>query len=258
MSDIEKLSAYQSLADDLSSLIHSRIEAATPVEVLSQRGDKILQVVEEANGQRFVTRSFHEDAVRYIEGRGTSFTEAWDAMHSTFSGVGIEILPSSLLRQEGEYPFIAVSEYIPEEEDMTDVSTETKKALAYSLGQLLKPENPYLPAPEMVNRGMFQPIKQEDGSLRVVMVDTDPHMIDNPSRGRDMLIAHYIERFGDLVWNEWCSDDERQDVAVSLVLSLSEVLGDSLGDIQSKTGIAFMDVHMMSNGLDPREMGLFR
>lgn len=258
MSDTEMLGAYQHLADDMSSLIHSRIAAATPIEVLSQRGDKLLQVVEESDGQRFVTRSFQEDAVKHVEGRGMTFVEAWEAMHIVFSDVGIDVMPNTLYEQEGEYPFTAVSEYLPDEVDMIDVPTETKKAIAYSLGQLLKAESTYLPAPEMVNGGMFQPVRQQDGSLRVVMVDVDPHIIKNPKRGRDMLIAHYIERFGDLIWEEWCTETERQDVIVSLVLSLNEALGDSLGDVTSRTGEAFMNVHMMSKGLNPKELGLFK
>ena len=50
----------------MQEILHTRVEAAEPVETLSDRGNKLVQVVEEEGGQRFVTRSYTGEAVSEI------------------------------------------------------------------------------------------------------------------------------------------------------------------------------------------------
>lgn len=49
MSSAETITKYQKLADDMLSVVQTRLADTAPVEILNQRGDKLLQVVEEAD-----------------------------------------------------------------------------------------------------------------------------------------------------------------------------------------------------------------
>lgn len=241
----------QAIVNNVDAIIHSRIANAIPVETLSQRGGKLLQVVQEQNGQRFVTRSFTPDAVNYVERGDMTFTGAWRAMHDVFNQAGIEILPSHLLEAQGEFPFIAVSEYIDTNESLKDMPTELKVKLAQGFGQLVNPSNEIFPSLEMINRNMFMPTTRQDGTQCVYLVDLDPLLTD-PRLGRsDPWQSMYLEKLGDLFWDDWCNDDERSEVLGALVVSVSKALSEDM-DMTGRTGGAFMDLHLMSNGVDNR------
>lgn len=158
------------------------------------------------------------------------------------------------------YTFVAVSEYLPEQVSMREVPTEPKKILVQALGQVVKASSGYLLAPEMINGSMFHSVRQEDGSVRVVMVDVNLHVVQRSSFDADKITAHYITRIGSLLWDEWCTNGERQEMLTSFAGSLAEALEDSQGgfDASSLTGQAFINVYMMSTGFDPLELSSSR
>ena len=246
-------------ADTMITVLNERLTAAAPVEELSSHEDRILQVFEEADGSRFVKRSFTDDAVWYVEGKGLTFQEAWEAMEDIYADVDIEVVPSFLFEQGGEHPFVAVSEHLPDLVDMKDLPSEDKEKLAHGLGQLLRPEASYWPSLEAVRGDTFKGVEQEDGTFRTLMVDTDPFTILAPSFGRDEYVGTYIKKFAELIWDEWCDEQDRSRVAGALVQSLATALDESeFAGAMGSTSKAFMNLHLMSNGMDPRETGLFQ
>jgi hypothetical protein len=246
-------------ADTMMSILSERLAVATPVEGLSSHNDRKLEVFEEADGCRFVKRSFTGEAVNYVERNGVTFREAWEGMEDIFGEVGIDVVPSFLLEQEGdEHPFVAVSEYLPEMIDVKDLPLEEKEKLVHGLGQLLRAEAAYWPSLEAVREDTFKGVVREDGTHQVLMVDTDPFTILAPSLGRDEYLGTYIKKFAELIWDEWCDEQDRSQVASALVQSLAQSLGEDelFDDIMSDAGKAFMNLHLMSNGVDSRESGL--
>lgn len=259
MSNFEALGEHQIIANGVQALILARIDEATPVEVLSARGNKLLQVMQEADGTTFVTRSFTAAAVNHVEQRRISFAEAWDAMHSVYGDAGIDVVPSYLLASNGKYPFVAVSEHLVSGQHLIDAPTETKVDLAESFASLIQPNRDgHFIAPEMINEDMFQVVSNEEGEFRVVLVDTDPHILPNMYNWRDEnLVEHYLKALTDLFWDKWCHPEEREEVFSKLFQVMSKTVGEDF-DLMSKPGLALQQIHMMSNGVDIRDMPLFK
>lgn len=247
----ELLVARQAVASDIDTLIHSRVSTAAPIETLSDRGDKLLEVVQEANGQKFVTRRFSRDAISRIEMGGLSFTEAWQAMHKKFGDAGIKIVPSHLLATEEPYPFTVVSKYLENGQPLIEAPTQTKIELANNLGKTLRGR--YMLQPAMLNPDMFMVDNSEDGSLEAYIVDLDPLIIPRPIvanvelypwraknlEALDGIDAYYIDQLSGLFYNHWCTEEEKRAVLSTLYNSLVE--NPSLTrDSESKTWAALM------------------
>lgn len=256
MADNETLREHQTLADDLNALAHARLESATPVEVLSTRGDKVLQVLQESDGSKIVTRSFTDDAVSHVERHGLDFVEAWEAMHAIFSGDEMGVVRSSLLRSSGDYPFVAVSEYLKDSKDVVEAPTEFKVRLARSLGGLLRADSGHFPALEMVREDMFR-IVERDGQQKALLIDTDPHIMAGGLLGSDIISAKFVTTLGEFFFDKWCTESERQEVLGALVRSVADIALDDFG-FSTQMLTAFSNIHMMCQGLDPRELGLFQ
>lgn len=243
---------YQTLADGLSNLLYSRITAATPIEVLSTHDNKLLQVVETADGEKFVTRSYTPEAVNEIEyNYGLDFERAWEKMQEAFADVDLEIVPSRLIKTEGEYPFIIVSEYLEDARPLSAAPTETKVAVATGLGKLLGTSGRYMPAPAMIRHDMFM-VVERNGEAKALLTDVDP-LVTTARRMQmsDQNSAYFIDKLAEFAWDRWCSQDERIPVATAMVRGLGDFALDGF-DWNSSTSRAFMDLHMMSNGLDHR------
>ena len=60
----------QGFVVDLSVLIRQRIYTAEPVELLSARDDKRVELVRDITGNRFVRRTYSDEALDYIERSG--------------------------------------------------------------------------------------------------------------------------------------------------------------------------------------------
>ncbi len=179
MSSPELAAAREAVATDIDALIYMRVNSATPIKTLSERADKLLQVVQEANGQKFVTRRFSRDAISVIEESGLSFTEAWRAMYKQFGNAGINIVPSYLLATEEPYPLTAVGKYLENGQSLIGAPTALKVRLADNLGKMLRGR--YMLHPQMLNRDMFMFDSTEDGSVEAFLVDLDPIMMPRPN-----------------------------------------------------------------------------
>lgn len=239
--------------DTMTAILNERLAAASPVEDPSVHSDRILQVMEEPGGGHFVRRSFTNEGVGYVQRSGLSFREAWEGMNDTYAAVGIDIVPSFAFEQEGEHPAVVVSEYVPDAVDVSKLPTDEKVKLMHGLGQLFKPDAEYWPSLEALRADTFKGVEQEDGTFSVLMIDTDPFMIPAPDIARDEYLGEYIKKLSELLWDEWCDDEDRSAVAVALVMSLAESLDEEeYAGMHNSASRAFMNLHLMSNGMDPR------
>lgn len=241
-------------ADTMMSVLSERLAVAEPVEELTIDDNKALQVFEEPDGSRFVRRDFTAEGVDYVERAGLDFQEAWQAMGDSYAAVGIEVVPSFMFRGDGEAgPAItAISEYVPDLIDVKDLPTEEKVKLVQGLAKLLDPDAGFWPTMEALHADTFKGVKQEDGTYRLLMIDTDPLVKRASMFIRDESIGDYIKRFSDLLWDNWCEEEERTKVAVALKGSLADSLAEEYAEMGSYTNRAFMNLQVMSNGLDPR------
>lgn len=247
---------YQVLADSACQLLYDRVTAAEPIETLSAHDNKLLQVVETADGERLVTRSYTPEAVEEIEyNYGLDIKSAWEKMHETFTQAGIAIVPSKLIEVKGgEYPFIVVSEYLEDAKPLVDASTTIKRDTAVGLSKLLIADGDFVPAPEMIRGDMFA-VVERGGREEALLLDVDPlitpayrmQKIDQNSR-------FYINRLAELAWDWWCTDEEeRKEVISAMVMTLADFVTGRF-DVESGTSRAFMDLHLMSNGVDMRQL----
>lgn len=255
MLNMSKL-GYETLADSMNQLLYDRIASGNPVEVLSTRNDKLLQVVEASDGERFVTRSYTPEAVEEIEyNYGLDFQTSWHGLNEALTAVDIEIVPSRLIEVEGgEYPFIIVSEYLDDAKPLADASTDVKKDVATGLSKLLVTDGDFVPAPEMVREDMFLVVERDDHE-KALLTDVDPLVaMTYRIQKSDRNSAFYIDKLAELAWDKWCSgDDERKKMTTAMALVLGDFALDDF-DLDSSTSRAFMDLHMMSNGVDNRQM----
>jgi hypothetical protein len=244
---------YQALADGMNELLYARVVAAKPIEVLSTHDNKLLQVVEAKDGERFVTRSYTSDAVATIEQNYSfGFRVAWEGMHEAFSEAGLEVVPSGLIETDGDYPCIVVSEYLESAQSLAAAPTEIKQTVASGLGKLLSGDCYFVPSPEMVREDMFL-FEEHDGQPKVLLADVDPLMTPFfRIKDNDLNSAFFINKLAELAWDKWCSEEERVPVITAMVQELSDYALDKF-DFDSATTKAFMDLHLMSNGVDNRD-----
>jgi hypothetical protein len=247
---------YQTLADSLTEHLYSRVAAAKPKEVLSTKHGKLLRVVEAADGELFITRSFAPEAIHEIESHyGLDFMQAWEEMHGAFAEAGIEVVPSTLIEIDGgEYPFIAISEYMKNAKPLSMGTLEAKKKAAAGLAGLLVSDRDYIPSPEMVREDMFVVVEHE-GQTKPMLLDVDPLMVQaSRIRTNDRDMAFYIRELSEKIWDYWCTEEDRVSVATATIQALGSVVLDDFDMMDSQTGQAFIDLHMLSNDVDHRHM----
>lgn len=220
----ELLVVRQAVASDIDALIHMRVISAVPIETFSDRGNKLLQVVQEANGQKFVARRFSRKAISDVEVGGLSFTEAWKAMHEQFGDAGVNIVPSHLLATEEPYPFMVVSKYLENGQPLIEAPTQTKIELAENLGRMLRGR--YMLHPQMLNPDMFMVELTQDGTGEAYLVDLDPFMMPSPDienlERLDSSHAFYIRQLTRLFQDFWCTEEEKRAVLSTLYESLGK------------------------------------
>ncbi|HZL08258.1 MAG TPA: hypothetical protein VFC50_03630 [Candidatus Dormibacteraeota bacterium] len=250
--------ATQLLADDLTAVLKERIIAAEPVELLSDRGDKVLQVVQEADGQSFVTRSFTDKAVDEIEGQaGATMLEAWDIMQGALSEARIPVIRGFLLESIGNYPYVAISEHLPDVQPLAAAPTEVKEEVAQGLGRLMTVDGVAgrVPSMDILNEDMFGVTRDEQGNPVAKFIDLDPRIRRRSMITADTSNAAFIERVGVLIWNRWCDPDERTPVISAFVKIIAGAVPDDF-DTSPMTADAFMNIHMMSQGVGPENLSL--
>ncbi len=251
----------QEFVDGLDGLIRGRIQVAQPVERLSHSPDILLQLVEEEDGRQFVTRSFTRRAVNEVEACGRNFEEVWDCMQETFRMAGISPVRTEIAINDydsvAQNPVVMVSEYLAHSHPIIEASTQTKVDLAARLPRLFRGYGGLKIHSPVLQRDMFRFVTTETGEEAVVLMDVDPRMVETHWLNEDGLIAYYIERFGDLLWQEWCTPEERTEVLTQFIKSAGTVVEDKLDDPNNVVFRAFFNVHTLSQGIDYREHGLY-
>ncbi len=245
----------QFTVDTMMSVLNDRLVAARLVEELAINDNKTLRVYEESDGSRFVRRDFTDEGVDYVENAGFDFQESLQAMIDLYSAVGIEVVPSFVFKREGETnpALTVISEYIPDLVDIKDLPTKEKVKLIQALGKLLDPDAGFWPTMEGIQADTFRGVKQEDGTYRVLAIDVDPLVKHASMFTRNEFVGDYIKRLSDLLWDDWCEEEERAEVAGALQRSLADCLAEEeYAGMHSYTNRAFMNLQLMSNGVDPR------
>lgn len=252
---IESHPSPQLLVDDMSAVLHARILDATPIELLSDLDNKLVQVVQEPDGQTFVRRSYTQGSIANIKKLGLRFGDAWEAMHDVFADIGVDVVHSTLIEtgQEG-MPFVIASEYLADARPLIDASTESKVELAGNIGKLLTAGGFVTPHLQIFHEGTFMALEDETGKDNVVLVDVDPHL-DSLTRlqGDDPNSAFFIRQVAELLWKE-CAEDQRTAV---LNAFKGAVAGFAIDRGLDDTYMAFNQLQAMSNGVSPKDIGLF-
>jgi hypothetical protein len=245
---------YQEIADSLNQLLYEQVCAATPVETLSNKNDKIVEVVETAAGERFVRRSYTQKAVNQTEFKyGLDFESAWNEMHVAFAEAGLEIVPSRLFKSDGEYSFVVMSEYLEDATPLAEAPTDNKVAVVTGLSSLMAGKNKYAPSPEMVMDDMFM-VAERDGLSKALLVDVDPLVLHtNRLTMNDTVGGYYISKLARLAWDSWGrNDEEREEIASAIAITLGNFAMDRF-DMLSVITREYFNIHSMANGIDIRD-----
>jgi len=238
--------------------LYKRVEEATLITVLSNKGDKLLRAVEDHDEQLFVTRSYTFDAVHGIEitdeVKGEiGLPRVWEAMRAAFSKAKVPTVPSVLLENVNNYPFVVVSDYIEGEVPVTEASTEAKEEIAADLGRLVTADNGrgfvrLTLSPEIIQEGMFVTAPDEDGRISATFTDMDPLMRVKFTLTDDDRRAIFMDRAADYLWR-WSSEEERPQVIAKFLMNLDSSIKNF--DIKGGVAAAFIRAHRMSQGMDP-------
>lgn len=247
----------------LEAGVTHRVVNALTITLLRKHDGQTVVVAKDLNNTLFVRRNYNQVALdRMNQLNGASFDDAWAALHQLYSGVGIEVVPSIVLRPDLkasiiEAPIVVASEYI----DGTDLSSAPIKAkvqVAEAMGAMLQTPGEFYPRLESIGQDMFRVGKHADGTPRVVLIDVDPFLVERKAvestpDERDYWFSEYIECVRDLLWDDWSRPDERAEVMKAFAQSLNFVLrifdqGD--GD---RTLRAFINVQSMAMGSDMRK-----
>lgn len=241
----------------LETPLRGRVLNAQPLELLSNRDDKLVEVVRDINGSSFVRRSYSQAAVHMFERVGIPFTEAWGQMHHIFGAVDVKVVPSILLHPsagESEFPVVVASEYL-ENDNIAVSSTDAKIQIATSLGAIPYGSGKFLPGFEIFMPDMFRVGMDNTGIERLVLVDIDPYLSDRRNVVADMHLkdiwdSEYIKKISSLL-EGWCQPAERRAVISAFIRSVGSKFDfDSRGD--SRTFQAIMGVHSMAQGMNLR------
>lgn len=252
---------YQAVATDITALIQRRALDAVPIRALSRRDGKKVEAVEEPNGNQFVRRAYEQPFHR-LPG-GLSFEEAWNGMMEMFSKAGLPVVPSYIVKatRDGEGTVI-ISEYLPDTELVYDAPLEEKLKLAEGLGNLLHRSTRFMPSSQMLMVSLVQLAERVPGKPEILVTDVDPYVeqisgsglgvLNNFPAVKDIYFGHYINRVGDLFWNVWCKEEERETVLRQFTEAVAPAI-ELLGGRDTRTLKAFGEVRLMSQGVNLRD-----
>lgn len=233
----------------------SRVLNAEPVERLSDRDDKFVEVVRDINDTRFVRRSYSADAVGAFERRSLSFSEGLNELRHIFEGAGIELVSHRLFQfspSDSEYPVVVATEFL--EDDIDAASLEAKVKAARALGTIPGVHSDYHPGLEIFSRDMFR-VKRDETGERLVLVDIDPFLDDKfftniSESALDTRNYGFIMKTASALWNS-CQLAERRPVIGAFLRSLVSNPGfDITGN--SRISEALMVTQAMTQGMDMR------
>jgi hypothetical protein len=251
---------HEQLASDMRIVLAERIGAATMVETLSTRYDKVLGVMEEPDGRQFVSRSYSLGAEREFETSLHSpdlpFAEGFAAMQAMYQGARLNVVTSSVLPSRKGEPVTVISEYLPDAVSVREATLEAKQEAVKGLAQLLDPSTSYLPGSEAMVSDLFMFTVDEDGKQHPVVVDVDPRLqLKKPygfgsgassERLQDMIRGTYMTQVGSLIETFWAKDDkETEALARSFLAGMTAIHDESLYDGHA-TLEAMMQIHAMT------------
>lgn len=235
-----------------------RVLNAEPIHVLSDRDDKLVEIVRDTTGARFVRRSYSKTAVSNVERVGLSFNQAWDTMHACYAAAGIKVVPSAVLhpsRAESAYPVVVAAEYV-QDSNIRDASESAKEKLAAGLGKLMgDTANKYFPSAEAYRPDMFRVEKDDSGEDRLVLVDIDPHLaswedIRTNIRAVDQRFAFYLSEVALFLQGSLCKPNEKYPVMGAFIQSMGPVLRELGVDGEDMTLMTLMNLNAVSQGVD--------
>jgi hypothetical protein len=106
----------------------------------------------------------------------------------------------------------------------------------------------------MIREDMFV-VVERDGQEKPMLLDTDPLMVRaSRIRRSDRDTAFYVREIAEKIWDHWCTEEDRVSVATAAVKALGDFALNGFDLMDTQTGRAFTDLHMMSNDLDHRRM----
>lgn len=245
----------------LDSYITERVSAAEHLDWLSHKGkDGALEVVQEADGRKFVRRSFSRTGISNVEDCGLDFPEAWETMQDIYRNAGISIVRTGLAvhqpQRTTEHPIVMVSELLEDSKPLAEASTQTKINLATKLPGLFADSGSYTLRADAIRPDMFRVVSNDKGLEEVVMVDVDP-LLDRTSYFRkEVKIAFTIGQLvGECLWDTWCKPEERTTVLTEFIKAAAPRVEQYLDAVGSPVFNAFFDAHTMSQGIDIRGKG---
>lgn len=250
------LEGERDLIGILEASVRQRVLHAQSIELLSNRNDKLVEVVGDIGGARFIRRSYGQPEVARIEQVGLTFGEAWKKMHEIFGGVGIGMVSSIVFypfSSESQFPVVVASEYV-EGVDIISAGVEIKTALATSLGNILLQPGKYRPSFESFAHDMFKVRKDKAGIERLVLIDPDPYLVDGEALlisedAQDVWYAAYIKYVSNSLCN-WSHSSERYLVLSAFINSLRPLALDLNSSERQRTLDALMETHSRAQGFD--------
>lgn len=256
MLEDQPLQVHGEFIEDLKTILKGRVLNAQTIELLSDRDDKLVEIVRDINDTRFVRRSYSQSAFGVFERRSIPFLEALAEMLHIFEGAGIEVVPYMLLQPspvESRFPVVIATEYL--ENDMATASTDAKVQLAAALGAIPSVPSEFHPGIEIFSSDMFRVRRDENGES-LVLVDIDPYLDDKfftsvSESALDIRNYGYVTKIASNLWDFWCQPAERRAVIGALVHSLVSRSGLDMM-VNSRTSQALMTAHSMAQGLDLR------
>jgi hypothetical protein len=227
-----------------------RLALATPVELLTRTGGKLLEIVEEPDGRQFVRRSFGDDAVSDMEIMSElEFPAAWREMHQLFTGNNVRPVSSSLIKKDGYYPFVAVSELVQDGVTLDQAPTEAKKDVVCVLGAAMQGPRGYIPSLTMLRADMIQVAPKGDEGYEALLLDVDPRIEPKRTFVSDYQTANSIRWITDLIWDHWGNEDDRSEVAYAFADAIKNIIFQEGNQTIEEFGI----LHLMAQGFDTRE-----
>lgn len=250
----------QTLSWNVNRFIQKLVTEAKSVRLLSDRNDKTVELVVDANGNRFVRRTYSSKAIAEIADKpGLTFESVWKEMNTVFSRAGVKIVPSFILSASPD-KVVVVSSYLDDARPVLAAPTDEKEQLAEGLGRLVDSQsNDFFPALQMFLPDAFHTTKGEDGHDMIMLTDVDPYphfysgsLMKFP-KYKDATWGQYIRHISELFYDHWCREEEKEGILGKFLEGVAQGIKnkDSIDNIMN-TAEAINNTRMLQNGVDMR------
>lgn len=236
---------------DLSIYFADKLDQAKQVDVLSARNGKLLTVEEEPDGTKFVKRAYSRDGIGEVLMTNLGyydFSTAWHEMKRILDAAEMPMVRSSLVHCDEEGALV-LSDYIEDGRPVREASTEAKIEFARRLVRCFygKSGQARLALP-VLNWNGFITTADDDGKDEIVLIDVDPCVQRPQHDHRRAYIS--MKRIGRLFWDEWCTEEDRQEVLSAVVSEIGETLSSTELEMDKNLWV-FLNLNLMSHGADP-------